>query len=106
MLLCFKQGVRKLQPSIFFIQETKLKRQGKLKMENFVIYELNRKNKNGGGLAIGVLKGLSPVWISEGGDNAEVLVVVDISGFKIREVMDHRRKKRLKRRNLSGINYL
>ena len=84
-LTSFEQVVRKLQPSIFSIQETKLKRQGKLKLEKFVIYELNRKNKNGGGLAIGVLEDLSPVWISEGDDNAEVLVVeVDISGFKIR----------------------
>ena len=56
--------IRKLSPSIFFIQETKLKRQGKLKIENpskYIIYELNRKDRNGGGLAIGVVEELKPV---------------------------------------------
>ena len=81
----FKNVVRQIQPSIFFAEETKLKRQGKLKLENYVIYELNRKQKNGGGIAIGVTEALKPVWISEGDDNTEVLVVeVDITGFKIR----------------------
>ena len=66
--------IRKLSPSIFFIQETKLKRQGKLKIENpskYIIYELNRKDRNGGGLAIGVVEELKPVWISEGDDITE-----------------------------------
>ena len=81
----FKNVVNALQPSVFFIQETKLKRQGKLKLDNFIIYELNRKKRNGGGLAIGVVEELKPVWISEGDDTTEVLVVeIDISGFKVR----------------------
>ena len=66
----------------------RLRLQGKLKLENtsnYVIYERNRKGKNGGGLAIGVLERLKPVLISEGDDNTEVLVVeIDVSGFKIR----------------------
>ena len=84
-LKSFQQTVSSLKPSVFFITETKLKRQGKLKLDNFVIYELNRKNRNGGGLAIGVLENLKPVWISEGDDITEVLVVeVDICGLKLR----------------------
>ena len=70
---------------MIFIEETKLKRPGKLKLENFIIYELNRKNRSGGGLAICVIEELKPVWISEGDDTTEVLVVeIDISGLKIR----------------------
>ena len=84
----FKNVLSKLNPSVLFIQETKLRHQGKLKLENtsnYVIYELNRKDKNGGGLAIGVMERLKPVWISEGDDNTEVLVFeIDVSGFKIR----------------------
>ena len=46
----------------------RLRLQGKLKLENtsnYVIYELNRKDKNGGGLAIGVMERLKPVWITK-----------------------------------------
>ena len=74
----FNNVLRKLKPSIFFIQETKLKQQGKLKIEkpsNFIVYELNRKEKRGGGIAIGVIEQLNPVWIGEGCDNVEILVV-------------------------------
>ena len=62
--------------SIFFLQETKLRRQGTIKSQNFqnyVIFELIRKQKCGGGLAKGVAKELSPIWISEGNDGVEFL---------------------------------
>ena len=78
----FKNVVRQLKPSIFFVEETKLKRQGKLKLENYEIFELNRKNKQGGGIAIGMVKELKPVWISEGDDNIEVLTIeAEIDGL-------------------------
>ena len=81
----FKNVVRQLKPSIFFVEETKLKRQGKLKLENYEIFELNRKNKQGGGIAIGMVKELKPVWISEGDDNIEVLTIeAEIDGVKTR----------------------
>ena len=71
-----------LKPSIFCLQETKLYRQGKIKTENtknYTIFELNRKNSRGGGQAIGVLSELLPVWIAEGNDESEFLVV----GFQL-----------------------
>ena len=77
-----------IQPSVFFIQETKLRKQGKIKTQNSKnsqIFELIRKDKQGGGLAIGVVKDLEPVWISEGDDNIEVLVVeIKIEDLKTR----------------------
>ena len=82
-----KNVVRKLNPSIIFIEESKLKRPGKLKdfLSKYVVYELNRKHRNGGGLAIGVINELKPVWISEGDDKTELLTVeVDFSGLKVR----------------------
>ena len=65
-----------------------MKRMGRIKTPNsskYQIYELLRKTKGGGGLAIGVLHDLNPVWVSEGTDQIEVLVVeVELSGLKIR----------------------
>ena len=80
--------LRELSPSIFFIEETKLKQQGRLKLEktnNFIIYELNRKERNGGGIAIRVREELKPTWIGEGDDNTELLVVeVEMSSLRVR----------------------
>ena len=48
-------------PLVFCIQETKLKKPNQIKTnssKNFTIYELLRKNSNGGGLCIGVHKDL------------------------------------------------
>lgn len=45
--------VKDLQPSVFFIEETKFKEEGKFKIDNFVIFELVRDSKEGGGLALG-----------------------------------------------------
>ena len=47
----FNNIIGQLKPAIFFIEETKLKRQGRLKLKNYEVYELNRKDENGGGLA-------------------------------------------------------
>ena len=48
------------------LQETKMKVIGKIKTENaknYQIFELVRKSSCGGGLAIGVLNDLTPVWL-------------------------------------------
>lgn len=77
-----------IQPSVFFIQETKLRKQGRIKTQNsknYSIFELVRKDKQGGGLAVGVVKDLEPVWISEGDDDIEILVVqIKIDELRIR----------------------
>jgi hypothetical protein len=74
----FDEVLSNLCPGIFFIEETKMKKPGNIKnkmAQNYIIYELTRKGKNGGGLAIGVEKNLNPVWIDEGNDDVEVLTV-------------------------------
>ena len=66
------------EASIFCLQETKARKANKIKTEStkrFTIYELLRKNSNGGGLCIGVLNDLHPVWISQGDDEVECLTV-------------------------------
>ena len=55
-----------------------MRRAGRIQTKNsgnYIIFELIRKNKGGGGLAIGVDKNLKPVWIDEGNDDIEVLIV-------------------------------
>ena len=62
----FKSLILKSQPCLFFLQETKFKAEGKLKHFNeYQTYELIRKNKTCGGLAIGALEELEPVFIRE-----------------------------------------
>ena len=87
-LSSFDHLLSSIQPSVFFSQETKARKQGRIKTENsklYDIFELVRKDKHGGGLAIGVVKDLEPVWISEGDDEIELLVVeIRITDMKIR----------------------
>ena len=76
------------EPSIFCLQETKVKRPNQIKTESskkFIIYELIRKECKGGGLALGVHKDLQPAWVDQGDDEVEVLVVeVWLNEFPIR----------------------
>ena len=53
-------------------------RPGKIKTDhskNYTIYELHRKKTLGGGIALGVLNSLDPLWIDEGDDDSEYIVV-------------------------------
>ena len=80
--------VNTFSPSVFCLQETKVQKPGKIRFEgaqNYVIYELTRKNKTGGGLAIGVKKDLEPGWAGEGDNETEVLVVqLTVGDMKLR----------------------
>ena len=86
----FRKILSELQPSVFFVEETKYKDIGKLKVENYIIFEMVRKNRDGGGLALGCVKELKPVWVREGGDDVEALSI-DIF---VKSIM----------RNLQGLN--
>ena len=63
----FKKVISELNPSVFFIEETKFKDIGKLKLDNYDVFELVRKEKDGGGLALGCDKDLKPeverIWL-------------------------------------------
>ena len=84
-LSTFRKILTKLKPSVFFVEESKYKTIGKLKFANFVIFELLRKNKEGGGLALGCAKELQPVWLREGDDFVEALSVeIFVKMMKIR----------------------
>ena len=85
-LMTFKKVLNDLKPSIFFTQETKFKDVGKIKLENYVIFELVRESRDGGGgLALGCVTDLNPVWMREGDDLVEALSIsISIKSMSIR----------------------
>ena len=84
-LKTLKKVLLELKPSVFFIEETKYKESGKFKIENYEIFELVRKSREGGGLAIGCIKDLHPTWVREGNDLVEALSVdIFLNKLKVR----------------------
>ena len=84
----FKKILAELRPSVFFIEETKYREEGKLKIDsNYTVFEMVRKSKDGGGgLALGCDKMLYPVWVRDGeDDNVEALSVeISVKNMTIR----------------------
>ena len=65
-----------------------MRKQGKIRTklaENYQIFELIRIERQGGGLAIGAVKDLEPIWIAEGDDEVEIIVIeIKMEDLKIR----------------------
>ena len=77
-LKSFEKVLNELNPTIWMIQETKLRANETIKCEalsNYQVYHQNRQVSQGGGVALGVNKDLKSTLISEGGDDAEALSV-------------------------------
>ena len=73
-------------PSVFGIQETHMGKAGQIKLNDggkYQIYEHVRTLNHGGGLALGVLKDLEPVWVRDGGEDVEALTVRVVLGNDI-----------------------
>ena len=63
---------------IFAIQESHMLKAGSIKFQNssnYQIYEKIRSLKSGGGLVLGVLNDLNPVWIRDGEDRVEAMTI-------------------------------
>ena len=80
--------ISQLNASVIFLQETKCRKQGKIgaaNLKNYQVYQLIRKNSQGGGMAIAAHKDLNPIWLGEGNDETEVLSVqISVQEMKIR----------------------
>ena len=77
-LKSFKTVLDKLKPTIWMIQETKLRANEKISsdfLNSFQVYYLNRQKSHGGGVALGVHRDLKSILINEGDDDTEVLSV-------------------------------
>ena len=80
----FKSEISNSKAAIFTIQESHFNKKGKLRLENFEVFEAIRKKQKGGTI-IGAHKGLDPVLIQEYSDDFELLVVeVKIRNKEIR----------------------
>ena len=89
-MLSFSKVLNDLQISVFCLQETHLTKEGQIKFENsgnYQIYEKLRSTKSGGGLAVGVLNDLNPVWLGEGEDNVKAISIqISVKGLNVRIV--------------------
>ena len=74
----FEHVIQTVDPSVFTIQETKVRRANGIKFESakkYKMFQLIRKESQGGGLVIGAKTELEPVVISEGNDQVEIIVI-------------------------------
>ena len=76
-----KNEIKNVNASIFTVQETHFTKKGKIKIENFTLFEAIR-NKHGGGTVIGVHNSLKPMLISDHCEEFELLVVEIVAGKK------------------------
>ena len=78
------ENIQLFSPSVITIQETKFRKPGNLKLENYQTFEKTRIGF-GGGLLTAVDKNLEPVLIEVENEDEEILVVqVKICGSNIR----------------------
>ena len=67
--------VSKYLPGALLIQESKCKRKGLIKINEYAVFEKKRKNVGGGGLLTAIHVSLEPVAVEASDDEHEVLVV-------------------------------
>ena len=75
--------LKRLQPQVWSIQESKLKPNETLhgeETDKFQIFYLNRKNSMGGGIAVGIDKDIESTLVREGDDNIEAMVLQVVLG--------------------------
>ena len=83
----FANLIENNKPSCFMIQETKVKSTGQIKVKGYQVFESVRKDRDGGGLMIGIDNEMQcePVLVSVGDEEVEIMVVeIDIKIMKIR----------------------
>ena len=84
----FNKVLNDLNPSVFFVQESKFKEEGKLCFNNYVVFEMTRQNREGGGLLMGCVKELKPVLARKGSDDVEAMSVdIFVKAMKVRCVV-------------------
>ena len=100
-LSTFKKIISDLQPALFFIEESKFRDEGRLKIENFLVFELTRASRDGGGgLAIGCIKELKPVLARKGNDTIEALTIdISLQKMKIKCVVGYGPQENSKNEN-------
>ena len=82
-----KHEINETNSKIFTVQETQYRTKGRVKIEEFVIFESIRKNREKGGCMLGIHESLEPVLIEEYSDNFEIIVAeIKVAGKNIRVI--------------------
>ena len=74
----FNDVLKRVQPKIWTLQETKLKNNESISCEalgSYQVYYRNRQESHGGGIALGVAKDLKSTLVKEGDNDTEVISV-------------------------------
>ena len=80
-----KRLISRFNPGVIFIQETKLRRKNKIKLDQYEVFEQIREKSEGGGILTAVHQSLEPVCISEGDDGEEIMTVeATVKGSRVR----------------------
>ena len=80
-----KNKLKFFKTKMFSINETHYKKKGHFKLDNFIIFESIRKNKEKGGTLLGIHNGLNPVLIEEYSETFELIVTeINVENKKIR----------------------
>ena len=77
-LRSFEAVLKDLKPSIWMLQETKLRPNERIacvSLSDYQVYYLSRQNSQGGGVALGVNKNLESTLLNEGPEEIEILSV-------------------------------
>ena len=64
--------IRQFNASVCFLQETKVARIGQVKIPSFQIFEVVRKNQEGGSILTAVHEKFNPIFISGGENDLEI----------------------------------
>ena len=67
--------IETLKPGIVMLQETKLYRGGKIKLDNFIIFEKHRNLGGGGGLLTAIHANLNPILFEDEDGDSDFLTV-------------------------------
>ena len=76
--------VENLKPAVIMIQETKMKRKNKVKIDNYITFEHVRSDRNGGGLLTAIHSNLNPVGMGSEDENEVLVVEADTGGLRTR----------------------
>ena len=68
----WQKVIREAGANIWTMQETKCVQKNQLKMDDFVIYDRVRGDREGGGIAIAAKKDLNPVLFAEGEEDVKL----------------------------------
>ena len=80
----FLRNLSLFNPGVYFVQESKVPRKGKVKHSDYVMFERIRSNGGGGGLLTAVHKNLNPVSIGNDTEEEVLVVQADILDKKVR----------------------